>query len=194
MHGSARLWLVLVVVAMLALAGCSSTSQAGIATAGGAVPPAGGSAEPSPASTDVEEQRLAFAACMRDNAVPMPDPDGERGGGFRALTDVDPDVLEAALAACESLRPRGGGRGTADLSEADKQKMLEMAACLRDEGYEVPDPTFDGQGGFLRGRAGSGIDPRDEGFREAAEACRTEVGLDFGPGSPRGATQTPSTS
>ncbi len=185
-------------LALLLLTGCTSTSQAGIATAGDPATAESGSATPNPSPTstgDIDEQRLAFAQCMRDNGVPMPDPgsDTGAGGGFREFGDVDRDVLDQAMTACDSLRPAGGGRNNADLSDSDKQKMLDMAACLRGEGFDVPDPTFDGRGGFLRPSPGSTFDRRDDDYRAATEKCRTEVGLDFGQGGQQGgATASPS--
>ena len=178
-------------VAALALAGCSTSSDELIATAGGAQPaPSATSSEPSAA--DIDEQRLAFAACMRDNGVPMADPGSESGPGtgFRDLQDVDPDTLDTALEACDSMRPNGGGRTAADLSDADKQALLEMAQCLRDEGFAVPDPTFDGRGGFLRPGPDSPIDPRDPDFRAAMESCSSEVGWTR-PGNRGGTSETP---
>ncbi len=137
-------------------------------------------ASASPSSTaDLEEQRLAFAQCMRDNGVPMPVPGAGPGpgGGFRSLEgDLDRETMEAAMAACESLRPAFGGRGGVDLSEEDKQKLLDVAQCLRDAGYPVSDPTFDGRGGFLRPDPSAGIGRRDEGFREAMQECSAELG------------------
>jgi hypothetical protein len=172
---------------ILLLTGCTSAPEARIASAGDAAPAASDPAEPAPSSTaDVEEQRLAFAACMRDNGVPMPDPGSGPGGGFRALEGLDPDLLDSALEACADLRPARGGRTAADLSEADKQALLDVAACLRGQGFDVPDPTFDGRGGFLRPSPGSGFSLRDDEFRDAVQTCRDEAGLDFGRGARQG--------
>ncbi len=182
-------------IVVVALAGCTSSNGGQIATAGGGAA-AAPMAAPSPTSTqDLDEQRLAFAQCMRDNGVPMPDPgaDSGPGGGFRALEDdVDRETMEAAMSACASLRPAFGGRGGIDLSEEDKQKLLDVAQCLRDAGYEVADPTFDGRGGFMRPDPSSSINPRDEDFRAALEACSAKIGWER-PG-PRGpdASSSPS--
>ncbi|MDH3959248.1 MAG: hypothetical protein OEU98_07235 [Actinomycetota bacterium] len=178
-------------VGALALAGCSTSSDELIATAGGAQSaPSATSSDPS--SDDIDEQRLAFAQCMRDNGIPMADPGSESGPGtgFRDLQDVDPDTLDSALQACDSMRPNGGGRNAADLSDADKQSLLDMAQCLRDEGFAVPDPTFDGRGGFLRPGPDSVIDPRDPDFRAALESCSSEIGWTR-PGNRGGTTATP---
>lgn len=177
-------------VSALALAGCSTSSDELIATAGG-VQPAPSATSSDQSSGDIDEQRLAFAQCMRDNGIPMADPGSESGPGtgFRDLQDVDPDTLDPALEACDSLRPSGGGRNAADLSDADKQALLDMAQCLRDEGFAVPDPTFDGRGGFLRPGPDSAVDPRDPDFRAAMESCSSEVGWTR-PGN-RGGNATP---
>jgi hypothetical protein len=149
----------------------------------------------------VQEQRLAFAQCMRDNGVPMADPGAGSGpgSGFRDLQGVDRDKLDKAMTACASLRPSFGGRNLADLSDADKQKMLDMAKCLRDAGFAVPDPTFDGRGGFLRPDPSSSINPRDPKFRTAIQDCSAKVGWTGfggpgGPGGPGGASRAPSAS
>lgn len=186
-----------VLVGALALAGCTSSDTAQIATAGGAA--AAASASPEPSSTaDYEEQRLAFAQCMRDNGVPMPDPGSGSGPGqgFRSLEGVDQDTLDEAMTACESLRPSFGGGTAQDLSEADKQTLLDMAQCLRDEGFDVPDPTFDGRGGFLRPGPDSSINPRDPEFRSAMETCSAEVGWEGRGGRGPGGSEsvTPSSS
>ena len=179
-------------LAVVALAGCSTSSDQQIATAGGGAQPASSPSSSDPSSEDIDEQRLAFAQCMRDNGIPMADPGSESGPGtgFRDLEDVDPDTLDEALTACESVRPGGGGRNFADLSDADKQSLLDMAQCLRDEGFAVPDPTFDGRGGFLRPGPDSSINPRDPDFRAAVESCSAEVGWTR-PGNRGGTTATP---
>lgn len=176
----------------VALAGCSTSSDQQIATAGGGAQPAPTASSSDPSSEDIDEQRLAFAQCMRENGIPMADPGSESGPGtgFRDLGDVDRDTLDEARTACDSLRPNGGGRNSADLSDADKQNLLAMAQCLRDEGFAVPDPTFDGRGGFLRPGPDSSINPRDPDFQAALESCSTEVGWTR-PGDRGGAGATP---
>lgn len=119
---------------------------------------------------------------MRDNGVPMPDPESGQRGGFRDFGDVDRDLVDRAMQACDSLRPNGGGRNLADLTDDQKQQLLDVAACLRGEGFDVPDPTFDGQGGFLRPSPGSTLDVRSEEFRAAVDKCRNEAGLEGRPG------------
>jgi hypothetical protein len=55
----------------------------------------------------------------------------------------------------------------------DQDQILAYTACLREQGLDVADPTFDADGNLDGGFFGpdSGIDPRSEEFRAAQEAC-----------------------
>lgn len=129
----------------------------------------------------LEEQALAFAECMRDNGVDMPDPqvngDGDlmmRGGG-EGPGEIDERALEEAMEACEDLRPERGG----DISPEDEaemqDRMLAFAECMREHGIDMPDPDFDG--GLVQFGPPEGVDPDDPAFAEAHEACQDEVGM-----------------
>ena len=97
---------------------------------------AGASGEPS-----MEEAMLDYAACMRDNGVDMPDPEG---GGMTALPAVDPEDEEmaAALEECEGLLPVDEN---APSEEEAFEYALRMTECMRENGLDVPDPE-PGQG------------------------------------------------
>jgi hypothetical protein len=155
-------------VSLLVLSACSTAGGDGVASAGGRASPAMEDAAQKP--LDEETQALAFAECMRDNGVDMPDPEpGEEGlsGAFHGVEEEhDSETVDQALAACEDLLPRrahGGGH------DVDDETMLELAECLRDQGLEVPDNVF--EGGALHG------EDEDE-VRAAMEVCRDEVGSD----------------
>ena len=69
--------------------------------------------------TEIQDQLIIFAQCMRDNGYDMDDPDlsnfgqpGSGGGGpFGDIDPEDPDFI-SANEACEDARPLfGGGRG-----------------------------------------------------------------------------------
>ena len=126
-----------------------------------------------------EEAALAFAKCMRDEGIDMPDPKFNGGGGMmmRAPEGVSREKMEAADKVCrkhlDSVKPP-------DLSEEEQQEFKEAAlahaTCLREHGIDVPDPTFDEDGGVqMRIPRGSGIDPESAKFKEAQEACRDEM-------------------
>ena len=131
-------------------------------------------------AAELEEQALEFSQCMRENGVPeFPDPEiedgrirmrigGPGGGGG----EMDQDAMEKAMEECEDLAPRGGG----NFSEEDRQAMqdafLEYAQCMRDNGYDMPDPDFgDGEGGMFRLEG----EPNDPAFKTAQEACQDKM-------------------
>jgi len=65
--------------------------------------------------TELQDQLLAFSACMRDNDFDLPDPDFSEGGGRGLLQQVDQDdpAYQAAFANCDDILGGfgGGGRG-----------------------------------------------------------------------------------
>jgi hypothetical protein len=72
--------------------------------------------EPPRLDPEKMETYRAFAGCMRDNGVPMPDPapDGSLQGALIGTIDPNDPVLQAAVAACRDLLagllPDGGRR------------------------------------------------------------------------------------
>mgnify|MGYP001821160849 CR=1 FL=1 len=54
-------------------------------------------------TTEIEDKLLAYAECMRENGVDMPDPDFSSGGGMIDLGAIDGEDFEAAEAACSPL-------------------------------------------------------------------------------------------
>lgn len=124
---------------------------------------------------EIEEQALEFSQCMRENGVPdFPDPEIEDGRLQMRIEggEMDQDAMEKAQEECEDLAPRGGG----NFSEEDRQEMqdafLEYAQCMRDNGYDMPDPDFgDGEGGMFRMEG----EPNDPAFTSAQEACEDKM-------------------
>jgi hypothetical protein len=125
-----------------------------------------------------QDAMLAYAKCMREHGVDMPDPQsGERGLRFMAPEGVSEEKVREAEEACrkhlESIEPP-------ELSEEQQEEIKEAALaharCMRGHGIDMPDPTF-GEDGRTVQRIGpeSGIDPNSSKFREAEEACRDEV-------------------
>ena len=140
----------------------------------------GGSAAPD-ASSDPEAAMLAFARCMREHGVDMPDPVvGANGGtsvtiGGNGTKGPDPKVMQAANEACKALMPKDFGPGGGELTAEQKDAMLDFAKCMRDHGVEMADPDFS-SGGFsiqIDGSGKSGPSPDDPAFKAADEACRS---------------------
>ena len=178
----------LAVLAIAILAACSgaASNPSGVASLGTASPDPATSAEPQ-SSMDPEEAALAFAECMREHGVDMPDPQVGSNGEFRVTVEsgpgsLDMEEMQAAQEACQDLMPGPMGEPR-ELTAEEKDAMLGFAQCMRDNGIDMPDPVFEG-GGMVRigggpgteGGQGPAFDPRSEEFQAASEACRAEFG------------------
>ncbi len=125
-------------------------------------------------SKDPQEAMLAFARCMREQGVDLPDPQpGERGFAIEvdpggASAPFDADFREAE----KQCRKHLGNAKPPELSEDDERELreaaLKHARCMREEGIDMPDPEVDGGG--VRIEPGS-IDPQDPQFRKAQKQC-----------------------
>ncbi|MDQ4052068.1 MAG: hypothetical protein M3237_05130 [Actinomycetota bacterium] len=127
-------------------------------------------------SAAAQDALLDYVECMRENGVPMKDP--KPGVGLTGEDDAAPGVLEAAEAACghlvEDYQPSGGG--DLEITAEQKEEMLAQAQCLRERGWEAPDPEF--AGGFAVNQLPEGIDPNDPSFKKDLEECAEESGVE----------------
>jgi hypothetical protein len=169
-----------VLLAGLALAACGEDDPA-------ASPAAGGDGGDGATQQERRDAAVAFAECMRENGVDMPDPQFDEDGGMqiRVPKGADPGAIEEAQQECQ--KHLAGARGGGQLSEAERAELQEQALafaeCMRENGVDFPDPQF-GEGGGMR-FGGPGIDPEDPDFKKAEEACR-----DKRPGPPGGGEGT----
>jgi hypothetical protein len=191
---------------LIAACGGNASSSDGVATlesSDSATTTSDGASNADTGTVDQEQAMLDFAACMRENGVDIEDPtvdsDGNvRFGGFRGAAepgDVDRDALRAAMESCsENIEGLALGRGGGDFDPTELQDtMLEYASCMRDNGYDMPDPDFTSFGpgsadgdGEVRGGPFGAIDPEDPDFVAAQEACQ-DILSGFGPGPGGGA-------
>lgn len=158
----------------LALTSCSSGSGSpGVASAGDDDGKKDASASASPSGSR-QDQLVAFARCMRENGVRIPDPaPGEENVQLPAGTKGDAKT-QAALTACQKLLGGGAKDGTDSTAQ---DRAVALAACLRGKGLDVADPE-PGKPLQLSGAANS---PE---AREAITACRTSIGAGAGSASP----------
>lgn len=154
------------------------------------------SVAPAAVEADTEEQLLEFAQCMRDQGIDMEDPtvdaNGNIGfGGFGGGDGPPPEGIREAALECEDFLDglQLFGRDF-DLTELE-DTVLEFAQCMRDNGYDMPDPDFSsfaqppadgegGEGGRAVGPFGD-IDFTDPDFVAAQEACE-DILAEFGRG------------
>lgn len=156
----------LAVSALLLVMGTAACSDAGSDSA--ASEGNGDSGETASEVTD-EEQGLAFVDCMREQGVDLPDPEeggGTQLGGPRGEIDTEDPAVQAALEECEHLM--FGGRGSPPApDEEDLEALREFAACMREQGIDMDDPSADGALS-----APEGLDRGSEEFQAASEECQ----------------------
>ncbi len=123
-------------------------------------------------SSDPKQVALAFARCMRQHGIDMPDPKFEAKGRVvqdfpRGVSPNDPKV-KAAQQACQKYQPNGG-----QLSKPNpqaQQQLLAFARCMRQHGIDIPDPNPNG-GGLAVGPQ-TRVKPDDPKFKAAQQACQ----------------------
>lgn len=134
-----------------------------------------------PVEVDAEAQMLAFAQCLRDQGFDVSDPtvdadgnvvpgglnnggggEGGRPAGFGEAREVCSEFLEGVTL----------GRQNRDLTESLDQQ-LEFTACMRDNGFDLPDPDPGAGGG--RGVL-QDIDRDDPAYQAAFENCSDILG------------------
>lgn len=201
------LWLFAAPALALALAACSTPSNAGVATLDREQP----EAETAAGTEDAEAEMQKWAECMRENGVDIPDPTVDEDGGFQIERRVDSedspqagavrlgDDFEKAITECgDPPRIAGAGPSEEDLEEM-QENALKLSQCMRDQGIgDFPDPDFSrsgpGAGAGARvtvgGPFGGGVDMEDPEVQAAFEKCAEENGdgpVVFGGGARRAA-------
>ena len=177
----------LAVVALVAILTACTGAPAAPSVASLDDPAATGDPGASPSAspiTDPQEAFLAYARCMRENGIDMPDPivitDGGGGvsvqvnGGTGSSPTESKEEFAEANEACEHLMADAGPNGpAASMSPEDFDKLLEFAQCMREHGIDMPDPQTGG--GFITSTDDSGEGGKlpldDSEFEAANEAC-----------------------
>ncbi|MEU5897965.1 MULTISPECIES: hypothetical protein [Streptomyces] len=104
--------------------------------------------------------------CLRKQGLEVAEPkSGEDVRGITIGGDMSKEKMEAALKKCGA----GGGRSGKGPSQADKDKMLKYAQCMRRNGFDMPDPKFDG-GAMQAQPMPKGAEAKK--MEKAAEACK----------------------
>ncbi|MFE2943553.1 hypothetical protein ACFXKG_31545 [Streptomyces sp. NPDC059255] len=114
------------------------------------------------------DQAFEYRKCLREQGLDVPEPKpGEGGQGMSIGGDgMSKEKVEKAIKACAG---KGGAGGAREITQAEKDKALKFARCMRENGFDMPDPNFGG-GGAVAGM------PMPEGaerekFDKANKAC-----------------------
>ena len=161
----------------------------------------GGGGATGPDSQQFQDAALAYAQCMRDHGIDVPDPVfTDDGGGVTQRIpegeDVDSEEFKAAedecRAAMEDALPEPEPLSPEEQAERQDQ-LLEMAQCMRDKGYDMPDPEIDSSGRVKIGRnagpndpsTGNGPPADEEQFQQDMQECSDQAGMERPGGGPR---------
>lgn len=90
------------------------------------------------------DQAFEHRKCLREHGLDVPEPKpGEEGVGLTIGGDgMSKEKMEQAFKACQD---KAGGAGFGkEPTQADKDKALAYARCMRENGFNMPDPKFDG--------------------------------------------------
>jgi hypothetical protein len=186
----------------LAVSGCSGGNGAKVATLGGGTDSSSSSSSASKQS--FEDALVEYTKCMREHGVDMPDPqftsNGDGGqGGFAvmggpanaseggAIADPNGAAFKAADEACKPILDavtKDMPKPSPEELAKQRDQALAFAKCMREHGVDMPDPTFDDNGGIsiaAPAAGGGGVDPKamsgpDQAFQDAAKACQQDGG------------------
>lgn len=156
------------VVGSLALTACGGAAD---------TPAAGGGSERAKDDGKFQEAALKHAQCMRRNGVDVPDPKSDGGTTLigPGQEGGSPAELKAAQKKCDRYLAEVP---PPKLSDSERNEMrdaaLNHARCMRKQGVDFPDPTFDKNGGITV-KIGPETNPSNPKVRRAEAACRKEL-------------------
>ena len=125
-----------------------------------------------------EQAVLAFTACLREEGLDIDDPGVDAEGNLVAPSmhvvapkTLDIPVVHSAFDACRGFLDNVAfGLSSEDLTGREDE-LLALAVCMRENGYDMPDPDFSGDGHSGAGPFGDAIDIDDPDFLTAARSC-----------------------
>jgi hypothetical protein len=190
-RAGAVLGALLLVLASLALAACGGSSKtsstnasASASTSGAPGKPGAPATSPREAGPAVAHRFAALRECLQKNGITLPKrspgqrpaPGGLLGGGSlpKGVTRAQ---FEAVLKKCGG-NFRGGNfthgfNGGAHFnSPAVKQALNRFAACMRENGVDVPAPNTSGKGPIFNT---NGLNTASSTFRAAEAKCRSDL-------------------
>src|SRR5262249_48920967 len=131
---------------------------------------------------DREAALLKASQCMRANGVKdFPDPTvdangnfrlGGGGAGARIFDRNDPNVRKA-VQACQKYFAAARPQFTPEQQQKLQDTLLKYAKCMRQNGYDMPDPQFGNGGGGPGGGLFRDINRSDPTFQKANAACQS---------------------
>jgi len=184
--------LAILALACVGLTACGGSSKASNAaatsSASASTATSGSSARPAPSAPSAVRPRIgAVRECLKKNGITLPNRPSAAGGppvggvflGRQLPKGVTRAQFQAALQKCAPGRVAGGtpgrvaggapglrGPGAAKFKDA----LAKFAACLRQNGVNVPMPNTSGHGPVFSTK---GLQTNSPKFREATSKCRS---------------------
>jgi|SRR5664280_1322745 hypothetical protein len=177
--------------ACVALAACGSSG-------GGATSAKSSSTSASNAGGPGSSRFAALSSCLKKQGITLPSAPsraggqpggptagapGGRPGGFQLPKGVTRAQLQAALKKCGANRFLRRGPGTLN-SASSRAGLVKYAACLRQNGVNVPAPNTTGKGPVFSTK---GIDTSSSKFKSAQSKCQSDLRGAFAGGAGGGA-------
>ncbi|MFD9422118.1 MULTISPECIES: hypothetical protein [unclassified Streptomyces] len=125
-------------------------------------------------SQDAGSKQAKEADCLRSKGLKVED--GKDGQKTTVTSDLSQEAMAKAMKECGITGGggTGGSGGGKEMSQADKDKHVRYAECMRKEGIDMPDPEF-ADGGVRGGTVDQGQDQKK--FAAAAKTCAEKVGF-----------------
>ena len=136
--------------------------------------------------SSARDATLEYAQCMRAHGVEdFPDPEVGEDGEYQLSTPevADPDEFEAADDQCKPIldEARSEGHQLSPEEQAERQdQALAMAQCMREKGWDMPDPEIEEGGGIAVQNPpdiGGPGNARFERFQDDIADCNEEAGI-----------------
>lgn len=89
--------------------------------------------------------QLAFAECMRDEGVDVPDPENSSMGGMAVDSSIDMAAFQAAAEVCRTELGEPPAPSESERSDMEQDALVwlrEAAECYRENGYDMADPKL----------------------------------------------------
>jgi hypothetical protein len=161
--------------------GCGNTN--GVASLSGSKQPTATTTAKPWSKQDAMQAALAFARCMRQHGIDMPDPKFNGDNITQRLptrAEQNSPKFKAAQQACRQYQP-DGGQPTPPTAQ-ERQQALAFAQCMRQHGINMPDPQITAEG--IDQQLPARMRPDDARLRAAEQACHQYGSL--GPAKPGG--------
>jgi len=132
---------------------------------------------------------VAYARCMRQHNVNVPDPAaGQTGWNPKPASARASPLWGAAWQACQHLLPAGYSPADAAPTAQQLEQLRSYAVCMRAHGIDVADPTPTTGEMHLGGRLEHATRAQvfnDPGYKAAFAACKDKAGGWFNIGKNR---------